>query len=75
MHHRPAYLKEEVDQGVASVLVVPEDEQRPVHEPGALLQLLQWLCEALVVQQVLQLGHIFHGRVEVWGHRGEEVRG
>ena len=41
---RSPVLEEEVDDGVAAVFVVEEHEQRPVHQPHALLQLVQ-RCE------------------------------
>lgn len=52
----PPLLHEQVDDGVAAILVVEEHEQRPVHEPDALLQLDQQRRKGVGVDHVLQDG-------------------
>ena len=55
--------QEEVDDGVAAVLVVEEHEEGPVHEPGALLQLHQHGGEGVGVDDVPQLHQVVQRRV------------
>ena len=56
-------LEEGVHDEVAPVLVVEEDVQAPVHEPGALLHLLEHRREGVGVDQLLQLRHVLQRHV------------
>mmetsp|Transcript_14584 Transcript_14584/g.62514 ORF Transcript_14584/g.62514 Transcript_14584/m.62514 type:complete len:325 (-) Transcript_14584:21-995(-) len=58
-------LEEQVDDGVAPVLVVEEHEQRPVHQPRARTRLRQRVGVRAVLHRVLEAGHVLHGGVPV----------
>lgn len=51
-------LEEEINYGIAAIFMVEEDEQRPVHEPGSLLQLCEDWSKGVGVNDVLQLRQI-----------------
>ena len=65
-------LEEEVDDAVATVLVVEEDEQRPVNEPRARVHLRQRRRILAVLHRVLEPVHILHRGVPVLL---EDIRG
>lgn len=67
MRHKKSapVLEQVVDDEVAPVLVVEEYVEAPVHEPGALLQLLQHRHEGVAVDQLLQLHQLVQRRVPV----------
>ena len=51
-------LEEEVDDCVPAIFMVEEDEQGPVHEPGALLQLCQDRSKGIGVDDILELHEV-----------------
>ena len=56
-------LEEEVNDGIAAVLVLKEHKKRPVHEPDALLELLQDGRKGVGVNDLLQLGQVIQRRL------------
>lgn len=56
-------LEEEVDDLIAAIVVVEEDVQGPMHEPAALLQLLQDGCKGVGVDDLLQFHQVFCGNI------------
>jgi len=52
--------------------VVEEGEQRPVDQPGAVLELCEWVVEEACVDDLLELVDLLHGRVPV---DGEDLAG
>lgn len=57
--------EEEVDENILSGVVVEEWEKSPVNQPGAVLQLSQWVVEKLLVNHVLNLLNLLHGGIPV----------
>ena len=59
--------KEHVGEGFARSFVVEEGEERPVDQPGAVLQLCERVVEEACVDDLLELVDLLHGRVPVYG--------
>lgn len=64
--------EEHVGQGLAGGLVVEEGEQRPVDQPGAVLQLGEGVVEQACVDELLDLVDLLDGAVPV---DGEDLAG
>lgn len=56
-------LEEKVNDLIASIFVVEEDVERPVHDPRSLLQLLQNWGKGIGVYEFTQFAQILNGRL------------
>ena len=59
--------EEELAEGVAGGLVVEEGEERPVDQPGAVLELRQRVAEQFGVDGFFDFVHFLHGHFPVGG--------
>jgi len=64
--------EEHVGEGFARGFVVEEGEERPVDQPGAVLELCEGVVEEACVDDLLELVDLLHGRVPV---DGEDLAG